>query len=314
MDYRLGYVSNCLTIGLTASHTTRLSHATPKSLEALIAWNLAELEEILLFNEAHGIQMFRIGSSLVPFASHPINTLPWRRTFARDFAAIGRIALRSGQRLSLHPSPAGASLASVRDGVREAARVELRYATHVLDLLGQDENARVIVHVGGAAPDRPIALLAAHRFLETADEDVRRRLTIEHDDYVWSAREVLPLADAHDVPFLADNLHNEVLPSDPPMPLEELLQASADSFRALGLRPKFHLASQAKGGRNGAHADFILPDDAARVIDALPCPVDLMLEAKEKDRALFALRQNASFRPERLLEVDREGPGAEGAR
>ena len=122
-------------------------------------------------------------------------------------------------------------------------------------------------------------------------DDARRRLAIEHDCRVWSAREVYPLARANGLPFLADNLHNNVKPSVPPLSTRELFRLSAESWRALGLRPKYHLASQREGGRTGAHADFISPADWHDVSRALEEPADYMLEAKQKDRALFALRQ-----------------------
>jgi UV DNA damage endonuclease len=291
--YRLGYVANCLTLDVGASHTCRLAKATPRRLSELIELNLAELEQILLFNEQHGIELFRIGSSLIPFASHPVNTLSWWRTYASAFDRLGRIARRSGQRLSLHPSPAGASLSSRHPHVREASLAELRYGARVLELLGQGPEARVVLHVGGAAPSRPEALESAHRMLDTMPEEIRNRIVLEHDDKVWTAREVYPLAREHGVPFLADNLHNAVLPSLPVMPLDELLRASAASWHALGLRPKYHLASQKKEGRPGAHAEHIAPADFRDVLKAMESPADLMLEAKEKDRALFALRQLA---------------------
>ncbi|SES92028.1 UV DNA damage repair endonuclease UvsE [Stigmatella erecta] len=305
--YRLGYVANCLTLDLGASHTCRLAKATPRRLSELIEQNLAELEQILLFNEQRGIELFRIGSSLIPFASHPVNTLPWWRTYASTFDRLGRIARRSGQRLSLHPSPAGASLSSRHPHVREAALAELRYGARVLDLLGQGPEARVVLHVGGAAPSRPEALESAHRMLDTMPEDIRNRIVLEHDDKVWTAREVYPLAREHGVPFLADNLHNAVLPSLPVMPLDELLRASAASWQALGLRPKYHLASQKKDGRPGAHADLIEPADFRAVLDAMESPADLMLEAKEKDLALFALRQQPT-RGERAGVLEEASP------
>jgi UV DNA damage endonuclease len=64
----------------------------------------------------------------------------------------------------------------------------------------------------------------------------------------------------------------------------------------LDLRPKFHLASQKPDGRPGAHADRIDPQDFRAVVAALDGPADLMLEAKDKDLALFALRQEAATR------------------
>ncbi|MBN8227871.1 UV DNA damage repair endonuclease UvsE [Corallococcus macrosporus] len=294
--YRLGYVAQSLTLGVSASHTCRLATATPQRLEELIAQNLEEMEQLLRFNEAHGIQVFRIGSSLIPFGSHPVNTLPWWKTFAREFAALARIARQSQQRLSLHPSPAGASLSSRHERVRDAAIAELRYSARVLDLLEAGPECRVVIHVGGAAPSRPEALEAAHRMLDTMPEDLRQRITIEHDDKVWTAREVLPLAREHGVPMVGDNLHNAVLPSDPPLSVEELVREASATWRALDLRPKFHLASQKVDGRPGAHSDFIVPADFQAMVAALDGPADFMLEAKEKDRAVFALRREAGAR------------------
>ena len=287
---RLGYVASCLTLEIGASHTTRLALASAERLAALTAQNLEELARILAFNEAHGIRLYRIGSSLVPFASHPVNRLRWWKTFARDFAALGRIAARTGQRLSLHPSPAGASLSGLSAATREAARRELRYGARVLDLLGQGPEARVVVHVGGAAPDRTVAIDRAHRFVDSLDEEVRRRIAVEHDDRIWRAREVLPLARDHGLPLVADNLHHAVLPSEPPLSLAGLFAAAAAPWRALGLRPTAPLASQRAGATPGAPAARGAPAVAREVLAALPVPYDLMIEAKDKDLALFDLR------------------------
>lgn len=125
------------------------------------------------FLEARGIELFRIGSSLIPFGSHPVNTLRWWQTRARDFDRLGHIARRSRQRLSLHPSPAAASLTSVPQRVRDAAIAELRYGARVLELLGQGPEARVVMHLGGAAPSRPEALDGpADLMLEAKDKDL----------------------------------------------------------------------------------------------------------------------------------------------
>ncbi|HYG68889.1 MAG TPA: UV DNA damage repair endonuclease UvsE [Anaeromyxobacteraceae bacterium] len=290
MDVRLGYAANCLTLGITASHTCRVANATPRRLAELTATNLAELERMLLFNEANGIEVFRIGSSLVPLASHPVNRTRWWSTFARDFARLGAIAARSGQRLSMHPSPAGASLASARPEVREAAVRELRYATRVLDLLGQGPEARVVVHLGGAAPARTVALDAARRFLDAMPDDARRRIAVENDDRIWSAREVFALARGHGLPMVADQLHDAILPSTPPLGVRALFDLARPTWTSLGLRPKYHVASQRAGARPGAHAELVDPADWRAVLEALRHPADLMLEAKGKDRAVFALR------------------------
>lgn len=132
-------------------------------------------------------------------------------------------------------------------------------------------------------------------------DEARRRLAIEHDDRIWSAREVLPLAIEHGLPFIADTLHNVVRPSEPPLAPADLHAEAARSWRALGLRPKHHLASQRPGSKPGAHADFIALEDLQPLLAALDDgPADVMLEAKCKDLALLELRGQGAHLARRL--------------
>ena len=38
---------------------------------------------------AHGIELFRITSDLIPFGSHSVNTVPWWRILEAQFARLG---------------------------------------------------------------------------------------------------------------------------------------------------------------------------------------------------------------------------------
>ena len=68
-------------------------------LRDLIGANLDALEAILHWNHAHGIEVFRLTSNLIPFGSHPANELAWWEEFQPRFAQLGAFVRASGMRL-----------------------------------------------------------------------------------------------------------------------------------------------------------------------------------------------------------------------
>jgi UV DNA damage endonuclease len=171
-----------------------------------------------------------------------------------------------------------------------AAVAELEYHARLLDLLGTDASAKIVLHIGGlyAASET----MAMDRFCAAASElsdDVKRRLVVENDDRLFDAEEVVSVAHRVGVPAVFDWLHHNANPCR--TPLAEILQAIFATWSPADGRPKVHLSSQAVGGPPGAHADFINVSDALAFFEALPPqPFDCMLEAKQKDRALLKLR------------------------
>ena len=99
---RLGYA--CVNTQLTSpARTARLSNVTDERISELVDANLGALEVILRWNRSRGIQVFRLTSNLIPFGSHPANTLPWWGVFADRLARLGRLMRSAGMRISTHP-------------------------------------------------------------------------------------------------------------------------------------------------------------------------------------------------------------------
>lgn len=61
---------------------------TPERLRALIAANLDALEAILRWDQANGVQVFRLTSNLIPFGSHVVNELAWWEELGPRFAEV----------------------------------------------------------------------------------------------------------------------------------------------------------------------------------------------------------------------------------
>src|SRR5215204_2657210 len=115
----------------------------------LLVWeNLLGLETILRWNAEHGVNLFRMGQSLIPFASHPAFPYDWEDEHGDDLREIGELARSLGIRLSMHPGQF-IQPGSLRPEVSERSLAELRYVTRVFDLIGSPDSV-IVLHKGGA--------------------------------------------------------------------------------------------------------------------------------------------------------------------
>lgn len=205
---RLGFVASVLSEKLTTSRTCRLPNATPLRLRELTAENLASLDQVLTFLERHDIRLYRLSSNLIPFASHPINTIPWWTEFGPDFRHLGKRIRKLGIRVSTHPGQYTV-LNSPTPSIVTAAVAELVYQARLLDALGTDRTCKIVIHGGGLyGATKAVAL---GRFVERARDlpkGVLERLVIENDDRLFDADEVLGASRQPGIPVVFDWLHH----------------------------------------------------------------------------------------------------------
>ncbi len=286
---RIGYPCVSLLIGRTTNHDTTLRAATPEKLRSLIARNLVDLQAILRHNLQHGWRLFRIGSSLIPFGSHPINTIPWWREFKASLAEIGRFARENDIRLSLHPGQFTV-LNSPDPNVVGRAEAELIYSARLLDELQLDASHKIVIHVGGTYGDKSAAMQRFCQTISWLPASVRARLVIENDERFYSPADVLALSQQTDLPVVFDSLHYQANPG--PGDLYLLLAEIFRTWQGEHGLPKVHFSSQDPNGRRGQHGRWVDPDELHIWLNRWSQigPFDLMLEAKDKDRALLAVR------------------------
>jgi UV DNA damage endonuclease len=308
--HRLGFAVKVLGKDGLRSHDTRRWQSGPH-----LAQSLRYLEAILEYLDAVDIRMYRFSSSLAPYASHP--GLPGFRGQVRECRAelsrLGELARRRGIRLSSHPGQYTV-LNSERPEVAGIARTEIEVQAELLDALGCGPEAVVVVHVGGTAGGRDAALSRFLRGHERLSEVARRRLVVENDDRSFGLGDVLQLHAACGVPVVWDALHHRC--HDPEgIDDPEALALALDTW-APDVVPKIHFSSprldvDVKRTRSGrriaeqivvpplrAHADLIdsVAFDAFVRETAGARDFDVMLEAKAKDLALVALREQLTRR------------------
>jgi UV DNA damage endonuclease len=303
--HRLGFAVKVLGDGGLPSHDTRRWQSRPH-----LSVSLDRLEAILARLEALDVRMYRMASSLAPYATHP-DLQGFDRQVeacAARLAQVGRRARELDVRLSFHPGQY-VVLNSERPDVRAMAARELDVLASLLDAMALGPDAVVVLHVGGGAGGRDVAQERFLRGLEAVGEPARRRLVIENDDRVFGLEDVVAIAGSTGLPVVWDILHHHC--HDPVgIPDAEALDAALGTWPA-NVMPKIHFSSpktalEERRERDGrrvqtryvlpplrAHADLVDPIAFEELLrgPAHGRRMDIMLEAKGKDLALLRLRE-----------------------
>lgn len=283
---RIGYPTQNLTIPASTNRTLRLANLSDaEKVRGLVRENIAGLRAILEWNARHEVGLFRMGQSLIPFASHPAFPYDWESEHGDTLREAGERARALGIRLSMHPGQY-IQPGSLKPEVAERSLVELRYVARVFDLIGNPDSVMVL-HMGGAYEDRAAT---TRRFMQKLrpETDVLRYLALENDERIWTAEEISATATALRIPAITDTLHHALNPGG--ITLKEALDLSLPTWNVRDVRPKLHISSQDPAKQAGAHAYAVGIEDWHALVEALEGrDADVMVEAKGKEQALVPL-------------------------
>jgi UV DNA damage endonuclease len=312
--YRLGFPVKVLGAPLR-SHDSRRWQNQPH-----LSVSLAYLRDIFAYLDARNIRFYRLAGQLAPYLTHP--TLPafhhQIEECANELADLGHLAQQHRLRLTMHLAHF-VQLSSPHEEQAARSRQELTVTARLLDAMGLDGDAVIVVHIGGMYGDAAASRERFVRVFEQLAPAVQTRVALENDDRHFGLQDVLWVHQRTGIPVVLDTLHHQCLnPSG--HPLSNALALALATWPA-GRRPKIHVSSSRTAlrhvYRNGQrhiqmplpqqHSDFI---DPFAFIDLLRSaraanlrPFDIMVEAKAKDLAVLRLREQvARFAPE-LAEV-----------
>jgi UV DNA damage endonuclease len=249
--------------------------------------NAGSLMKALEFCRDHGIGDFRINSQILPLKTHPqcgydLAELPESHVIRSDFESCRRFAQENNLRLTLHPDQF-VLLSSENPQVTEKSIEELNYQAEFAEIAGVDV---INIHGGGAYGNKPEALKRLRRNVEVLDDRLRRRLTLENDDRVYSPGDLLPVCRDMGLPLVYDVHHHRCL--------EDGCSEQKTTDLALSTwnrEPLFHLSSPLNswdGPHPRKHHDFIDLHDFPVFWRDLDITVEV--EAKAKEVAVLQLK------------------------
>jgi UV DNA damage endonuclease len=308
MIVRLGYVAMSMLVAnaspsktMTATNFAKLDdrEAAVRKLERIAAENIHNTLRLLKHNRAHDIQLYRCSSKLIPLLGHELlegwDPFP---ALNEAFAELGRYALEHGMRISFHPDHFTV-LSTPREEVLRHSLQDLGRHVTMLEAMGLDEAAKCNIHIGGTYGNKATARARFIERFSKLPERIARRLTLENDDKTFTARETLEVCEAIGAPMVLDIHHHQVNQEEGGVEAGDLWprilktwEGQTGQGASRPLPPKIHVSSPKNDKEVRSHADFI---DAPALLGFLRsiAPVtpnlDIMIEAKKKDEALFKL-------------------------
>jgi UV DNA damage endonuclease len=248
---------------------------------------------------ANHIKVYRFSSRIIPLATHPLlRDWPYLRELGPQLARLGEVIREHRMRVTFHPDHF-TLLNSPREEVFLAAAADLAHHTRLFQAMGLGSTAKLIIHVGGAYQSKPEAL---ERFVENwarLPRGIASRVTLENDDKTFTAGETLYLCEKLQLPMVLDLHHHRCNPGTGEE-LADIIPRFLQTWHGTGLPPKLHISSPKSVEDLRSHHDYIKTDDlypALQMLKSYGQDVDIMVEAKMKDRAVFRLVGELSAKP-----------------
>lgn len=285
-----------------SSRSVILKTLQTKGFEPLrekIIQNLKDTLIMIDWNEKKGIKVFRLSSELFPHKSNA-KALDYDYDFALDLLKqIGKKAKLYNQRITFHPGQYNV-IGTQKQEVLENTIRDLTYHTEVLDLMELDDNSVIVIHGGGVYGDKKTTIDRWCKQFYKLPEKVQHRLVLENCEKNFSINDCLEISDRINIPVVFDTHHFECYKLlHPDEKFEEpdiYMHAILETWWRRNIKPKFHVSEQGSG-KIGHHSDFIeiIPDYLLEIPEKFGCNIDIMIEAKLKEQAIFKLYEKYPF-------------------
>lgn len=300
MKIRLGYacISETLegTSSSTYSYTKYQKEKDNKKLEKIISSNLFHLQELFIYNNKNNIHFFRMSSNLIPLATKKEVNIDYFTPYQRNYQKLAELIKEKNMRVDFHPSEY-CVINSTRKEVVEASFEILKYHYRLLTYL-KINNPLLVLHIGSKEFGKEKSITRfVHNFYKLPKE-IQEVVAIENDDKSYTIEDCLFLSKLIHRPVIFDYHHHYCNPS--PTSIEDILPRVVDTWTTT---PKMHFSSPKSKLKKEmrSHHDYINSNEFIKFLGylkKLEKDIDIMIEAKKKDEAMFRLIRELKYKTE----------------
>ncbi len=299
MLVRLGYACISETVNITTSSTyTYTSYEKEHDdikLYKIIKSNLNALEQILKYNIKNNIHFYRLSSKLIPLATHDLVNFDYITNFLDDYKSLAKLIKKNNIRVDFHPDQF-CVINSVNKQVFENTVKILDYHYKILDNL-EIKNKVLITHVGSSTFGKDNSITRFINNYRKLPDYIKKTIVIENDDKVFNILDCLYINSIIDTPVVLD-YHHHICNSNN----IDLYSVIEDVFKTWkNTVPKIHFSSPKNKTKKDyrSHHDYIDSDTFIKFIERikhLDYDIDIMIEAKKKDEAMFRLIREIKYK------------------
>lgn len=291
MTIRLGYVSISKTLDLTCSKTITYTNFKKENnlnkIDEIIIENLNNLEKIIDYNIKNNIHFYRLTSKLIPLATKEDVIFDYILKYKKQYQKIGEKINNNKMRVDVHPDQF-CVLNSTKKEVLENTFQILEYHYKILEVLGI-ENKIIILHIGSSVLGKENSIKRFINNFYKLPKYIQKCIAVENDDKIYNIEDCLKLCHQLNIPFVLDYHHH--LCNNNGQNIDDYLK---DIFDTWNFTPKIHFSSPKNKTKKEirSHHDYININDFIDFLNKikhLNIDLDIMLEAKAKDEALFKL-------------------------
>ena len=308
----------CLNIELREKKPTIFSsrRVTLKTLEEKgvdnlknkIINNLKDVLKMIQWNEDNGIKVFRLSSEIFPHYSNKK-----AESYTLDFAVdllkeIGKKSKEVNQRLTFHPGPYNC-LGSPYDDVIEHTIRDLKYHADILDIMELDQNSVMVIHGGGIYKNKDKTIDRWCDNYEKMPNNIKKRLVLENCEKNFSIEDCLKVSEKVNVPIVFDthhyNCYKKLHPDEKFEEPEYYIPKILETWNRRNIKVKFHVSEQGMG-KIGHHSDYveILPEYLLEIPEKYGQPIDIMIEAKMKEKSIMKLYDKYPYLNCKIKDID----------
>jgi len=295
MIVRLGYACSSVTLdkvtsSSTYTYTNFLKEKDYSKLDRVIISNLEDLEKILDYNIKNNIHFYRLSSKIIPLATKDDVSFDYLDKYIDYYKKIDKKIKDNNMRVDFHLDQY-AVLNSVKKEVIDNTFKELVYHYKLLEYLNIKDKV-LILHVGSNQFGKDNSIKRFINSFNKLPDYIKKSIVIENDDKIFNVDDLIKLSEELNIRIVLDYHHHICNKSD---------NIDFNKIFSKWEIPKIHFSSPKNNTKKDfrSHNDYIDSDKFIEFIENIKeykCNVDIMIEAKKKDDALFRLIRELKYK------------------